>query len=181
MTAAVSEKKFTIKDIEALPEDKHAELIGGEIYMMAPPTRMHQEIVSEVLTSINNHIRKNSGKCRAYPAPFAVRLFADDSTYLEPDISVICDPDKLNDKGCNGAPDWIIEVVSPESVERDYYRKLMLYQSAGVREYWIINPMEKKVSVYFFPEFQTYDFNADIPVRIYPGFSLRISDLINIR
>ncbi|MBR3539638.1 MAG: Uma2 family endonuclease [Eubacterium sp.] len=178
MTAVPAEKKYTIQDIEALSDDKHAELIGGEIYMMAPPSRLHQEIVSEVLTAINNHIRSNNGKCRAYPAPFAVRLFADDSTYLEPDISVICDNEKLTDKGCSGAPDWVIEVVSPESVERDYYRKLMLYQSAGVREYWIINPMERKVNVYFFPEFQTYEFSNDIPVRIYPGFSIRITELM---
>ena len=178
MTAIPERKEYTIRDIEALPEGQSAELIQGNLYMQAAPSRSHQRIISEMLTKINNYIRDHSGGGEVYPAPFAVRLFADDSTYLEPDISVICDTDKLNDKGCNGAPDWIIEVVSPESVERDYYRKLMLYQSAGVREYWIVNPMERKTNVYQFPQFQIYDFDDVIRVGIYPGFEIRISDII---
>ena len=168
---------YTIKDLEKLPEGSRAELISGKIYMMDSPSRLHQGIVSGVLTAINNYIRENKESFEAYPAPFAVRLNADDSTYLEPDISVICDTSKLDDNGCNGAPDWIIEVTSPTSIEQDYYRKLMLYLSAGVQEYWVINPMEEKVNVYS-SQFRIYSFEEDIPVGINPGMHLRIKNLI---
>jgi len=97
---------------------------------------------------VGNYIINNHGECKIYPAPFAVFLFADDSKYLEPDISVICDKDKLNDNGCNGAPDWIIEIVSPSSKVMDYYTKLSLYREAGVREYWIVDQMKQTILVY---------------------------------
>ena len=113
MPALAQERLYTIDDIYALPDGKRAELIDGQIYMMAPPSRKHHDILSFLHLAIGNHIAKNNGECRVYPAPFAVFLFANDSKYLEPDISVICDKSKLNDRGCNGAPDWIIEIVSP--------------------------------------------------------------------
>lgn len=104
---------------------------------------------------IGNHIRNNNGSCEVFPAPFAVFLQAEDeknnTNYLEPDISVICDKDKLDSKGCNGAPDWIIEIVSPFSRQMDYYKKLALYQEAGVREYWIVDPAREIIVVYDFP------------------------------
>ena len=103
----------------------------------------------EVLV-IYNYIKSKGGKCKVIPAPFAVFLEnADGNTnYVEPDISVICDPDKLNDKGCNGAPDWIIEIVSPSSRKMDYITKTNLYMNAGVKEYWIVDPMREIVMVY---------------------------------
>ena len=105
----------TIDDIYALPEGERAELINGELYMMAPPGRMHQRISTRLSSVIDQYISDHSGSCEVYSAPFAVFLNADDKNYVEPDISVICDKDKLTDKGCNGAPDWIIEIVSPAS------------------------------------------------------------------
>lgn len=111
---------YTIEDIYALPEGKRAELIDGKIYDMAPPNRSHQKISGCLYTEIYNYIRKKNGKCEIYAAPFAVFLNNDDINYLEPDISVICDPSKLDEKGCNGAPDWIIEITSPSNQQNDY-------------------------------------------------------------
>lgn len=108
--------------------------------MAAPPNRGHQRIVGELYTIINNYIKKKNGRCEVDIAPFAVFLNEDDNNYVEPDISVICDEDKLNDRGCSGAPDWIIEVVSPSSRRMDYIIKLFKYRTAGVREYWIVDP-----------------------------------------
>jgi len=110
-------------------------------------------------------------------APFAVYLNKDDYNYLEPDISVICDPSKLDEKGCHGAPDWIIEIVSPGSRSMDYYKKLFKYSSAGVREYWIVDSEKNRITVYNFEQddMQEYSFGEDVPVGIYEGFSIRIS------
>ena len=130
---------------------------------------------------ISSYIKENNGKCEVYPAPFAVFLNKDDLTYVEPDVSVICDPSKLNDKGCNGAPDWIIEIVSPSSKRMDYLTKLLKYRTAGVREYWIVNPMQKQISTYFFGEQENadqYSFDDDVPVGIYPGFTINIGELL---
>ena len=138
--AVPQEKIHTIEDIYALPEGQRAELINGQIYNMAPPNTTHQQLVSGFTMTIGNYIRSKNGICRVFPAPFAVFLNRDDKTYVEPDISVICSKDKLDDRGCNGAPDWIIEIVSPSSKQMDYLIKLLRYQTAGVREYWIAAP-----------------------------------------
>lgn len=146
--ALAQEKFYTIEDIYTLPEGSRAELVDGQIYYMAPPSRTHQDILSFLHLAIGNYIADNHGQCKVYPAPFAVFLSADDSKYLEPDLSVICDKDKLNDRGCSGSPDWIIEIVSPSSRPMDYYTKLSLYRLAGVREYWIVDPMKQTILVY---------------------------------
>ena len=163
----------------ALPENEHAELIDGQIYYMAPPSRKHQEIAGELFTSINNYIRAAGGSCKPYIAPFAVFLNENDKNYVEPDISVICDPNKLNEKGCVGAPDWIIEIVSPGSRRMDYNNKLFKYRTAGVREYWIVDPQKEWIMVYSFfnDDMNEYSFTDDIPSGIYPGFSLNLSTL----
>ena len=144
----LKEKMYTTDDIYALPSGKRAELIQGQIYAMAPPTSTHQRIVNYVSTEINLYIRKNSGSCEVFPAPFAVFLRGDNRTYVEPDLSVICDREKVDEKGCHGAPDWVIEIVSPSSRRMDYYTKLAEYKEAGVREYWIVDPCKKYVIVY---------------------------------
>ena len=131
---------YTIDDIYALTDDKRAELIDGNIYYMAPLGRKHQRIIGELYATIREYIKSNNGTCEVDIAPFAVFLNADDKNYVEPDISVICDSDKLNDKGCVGAPDWIIEIVSPSSKRMDYFTKLFKYRTAGVKEYWIVDP-----------------------------------------
>ena len=140
-------KLYTTEDIYALPEGTRAELIDGQLYYMAPPNRRHQKLSGELFIAISNYIKSNNGSCESYIAPFAVFLNADNRNYVEPDISVICDRNKLTDKGCNGAPDWIIEIVSPGSRRTDYFTKLFKYRTAGVREYWIVDPEKNRINV----------------------------------
>ena len=170
------EKIYTIDDIYALPDGERAELIDGEIYYMAPPSRTHQRISGKLYQIIANYIDSKGGKCEIYAAPFAVFLNDDDINYLEPDISVICDQSKLDDKGCHGAPDWVIEIVSPSSKPRDYMTKLFKYRTAGVREYWIVDSDKQMTMVYGFEKdtVEQYDFNEDVPVGIYEGFSIKV-------
>lgn len=116
-----------------------------------------------------------------YPAPFAVFLNADDRTYVEPDISVICDNNKLDDRGCVGAPDWVIEIVSPSTQSMDYGIKLFLYRSAGVREYWIVNPTTRTVNLYNFEQdgkISQYAFDEVIPVGIYEELTVNFASLL---
>lgn len=141
---------YTIEYIYALPDGERAELIDGQIYYMAPPNTRHQRMLNYINTEINMYIRKNNGECEVFPAPFAVFLNDDDMNYVEPDISVICDKNKISDKGCQGAPDWVIEIISPSSMAMDYFTKLFQYQKSGVREYWIVDPIKQRVTVYFF-------------------------------
>ncbi|MBR1599828.1 MAG: Uma2 family endonuclease [Lachnospiraceae bacterium] len=172
---------YTIDYIYSLPDGKRAELIDGQIYDMAPPARTHQRLVSQLNVKIVNHINSNSGSCEVYPAPFAVFLNNDEHTYVEPDISVICDKNKLDERGCHGAPDWIIEIVSPSSIQMDYMTKLAKYNDAGVREYWIVNPIKNTVMVYIFGdewEANQYSFDDEIQVHIYPNFSIKVGDLL---
>ena len=103
---------YTSEDYWNLPEGERAELIDGKFYDMAPPSRIHQELVSGLHYFIRKYISDHGGSCRVYPAPFAVNLDASDKDWVEPDLSVICDPNKLTDRGCSGAPDLIFEIVS---------------------------------------------------------------------
>ena len=144
------ESTYTIDDIYALPDGERAELIDGHIYYMAPPSTRHQRISSFISWKISEYIHTNQGTCEVFAAPFAVHLDETNNTYVEPDISVICDPNKLNDKGCISSPDWIIEIVSPASKRMDYYTKLFKYRTAGVREYWIVDPDKDRIFVYHF-------------------------------
>lgn len=123
--AAVKQLGYhTIEDIYNLPEGQRAELIDGELYMMATPNRIQQRLVMLQSNRIFNYIQDQKGDCEVYPSPFPVFLNANNDIYLEPDISVICDKNKLTDEGCKGAPDWIIEIVSPSSRPMDYSKKL---------------------------------------------------------
>lgn len=179
MDAFKKEKVYTIDDIYALPEGERAELIDGEIYYMAPPNTRHQRISSFLHNQIYNYIGNNNGKCEVLAAPFAVFLNDDDINYVEPDISVICDLSKLDEKGCHGAPDWIIEIVSPSSKPRDYMTKLFKYRMAGVREYWIIDPDKQIIMTYGFEKdiVEQYNFGEDVPVGIYNGFYIKMERL----
>ncbi len=148
-------KGYTLADIEALPEEERAELIDGEMFRMDAPLRIHQDIVMELSFEIKSYIRKNKGNCKVYAAPFAVRIKKDNLNYVEPDISVVCDHEKLDEKGCYGAPDWVIEILSPSSVKMDCERKVKLYCETGVREYWIVDPEKETVTVYDFAHSDT--------------------------
>ncbi len=176
MDALKKEEIYTIEDIYTLPDGERAELIDGKIYYMAPPNTNHQRLVHFFDREIGNYIQSHEGECEVFPAPFAVFLNKNDSNYVEPDISVICDKNKITEKGCNGAPDWIIEIVSSSSRKMDYYKKLFKYRTADVREYWVVDPDKKVVTVYDFEQdnMEEYSFGMDIPVSIYEGFTLKV-------
>ena len=143
----LNERIYTSEDIYSLPEGERAELLDGRIYSIAPLSTRHRILTGELYAIIRNYIRKNSGQCRPYIAPFAVFLDEDEKNYVEPDVSVICYPNKVDGKGCHGAQDWIIEIVNVYAFEKEIQNGL-------------------------------YSFDDEIPVAIYPGFSIRISDLL---
>lgn len=152
MALPVEKERYTFADALTWPDDERAELIGGEPIMMAPPTTAHQLINGEIFRQLANYLEGK--KCHAIPAPFAVRLFEKDGnspedvdTMVEPDISIVCDPSKLDKYGCKGAPDMVVEILSPSTQRHDRLVKLGLYQRAGVREYWIVNPEDQTVQV----------------------------------
>ena len=174
MEALRREEQYTIDDIYALPDGERAELIDGKFYNMAPSGTSHQKICGKLYQTIANYIDNHNGDCEIYAAPFAVFLNRDNLNYVEPDISVICDSSKIDEKGCHGTPDWIIEIVSPGSKSMDYFTKLFKYQSSGVKEYWIVDPMKQRVTVYHFEKETTedYSFGEEIPAGLYEGFSI---------
>ena len=173
------ETYYTIEDIYNLPEGKRAELIDGQIYFMAPPTYRHQEIVFELSLTIGNYIKSKKGPCKVLPAPFAVFLTKNKKNYVEPDISVICDKSKLTEKGCNGSPDWIIEIVSPSSKNMDYHTKLFKYRNTGVREYWIVDPMKSRIMAHNFKSntMEEYSFSDLIKVGIYEDLYINFAEI----
>lgn len=177
MEAYKQEMVYTIEDIYALPDGERAELIDGQLYNMAPPSTEHQRILSRLHLDIANYIDSHHGECEIFPAPFAVFLNqGNNKNYVEPDLSVICDPDKLDDRGCHGAPDWVIEIVSPSSKSMDYYNKLFLYRTAGVQEYWVVDPDRTVVTVYDFKQdtMVEYPFGEYVAVGIYEDLSLKV-------
>ena len=152
MALPAEKERYTFADVLTWPDDERAELIDGYPVMMAPPSSTHQEISGALFAQLYNYLEGK--QCRVYAAPFAVRLFEQDGdapedgdTMVEPDLSVICDRSKIDKRGCKGAPDLVIEILSPSTRRHDRLVKMGLYQRAGVREYWIVNPEDKTVQV----------------------------------
>lgn len=181
-----TEKIYTYADLLALGDDVRAELIDGELYMMAPPSRIHQKISFELSRQIGNFLVDKP--CEAYSAPFGVRLFQDDDEslnnskdWVEPDIVVVCDHSKLIDAGCKGAPDLIIEILSPSNIGHDRLVKFNLYQRAGVREYWIVDPLNCSVEVCLLNEekrlllTEVYSKKDIAKVNVLPGCEIDLS------
>lgn len=164
------EKRYTVEEFYSMKDlPERCELIDGHIIDMSPsPNLRHQNISVNLATDITNYIRKNKGKCKVFPAPADVKL--ENGIIVQPDIYVTCDPNKLNGQYHDGAPDWVIEILSPSTAMRDCIEKRDLYKSAGVREYWIVDPDTERVSVFPFGEnggTELYKFDDDIPVHIY--------------
>lgn len=162
---------ITLEQYENLPENVRAEVFEGQIYYMASPSQIHQTILTELLVSIRSYLKKKGGSCQVFPAPFDVKLSDHPLTTVQPDIMIICDKDKLDGKRCNGAPDFIIEIISPSNPSDDYIRKLYYYKNYGVREYWIVDPRSRTTLVYFFEQDSfnvlQYSFQDKIKVNIY--------------
>ena len=173
----------TIEDIYALPDGIRAELIDGKLYYIPTPTRTHQKIAGEMYLAAAAHLKAYSKECEVYIAPFGVYLNGDDSLYVEPDLSIIRDTSRLSERGCMGAPDWIIEVVSAPTRKTDYAVKLNKYRESGVREYWIVDPSLRTVLTYLFDsdknveDADLYSFDAEIPSSLFDGLVIRPSDL----
>ena len=179
MPSPLQNKEYTIDDIYALPDGQRAELIDGQMYMMAPPSRRHQQILLSLGRKIADYIDRKGGSCEVDIAPFAVFLNADDRNYVEPDISVICDSAKLTDKGCAGAPDWIIEIVSPGSRRSGAYTILFKYVTGGVRDCVMVAPEKSRVSVYSFESDDTaeYPFSEAVKTGIYDDLQIDFSSI----
>ena len=171
---------MNLEQYENLPENSQIEVFDGIIYNMASPSEDHQTISMELSTTINNYIRSKKGGCKIFHAPFDVILSNDPLTVVQPDIMVVCDKDKLDGKRCNGAPDFIIEIVSPGNPADDYIRKLYYYQNAGVKEYWIVDPRRKTVTVNYFKKNLLniqYSFDSIIKVNIYEDLYIDFSEI----
>lgn len=181
-------KLYTYKDYLTFTDDERIEIIEGEIFNMSPaPARIHQKLISNISYELQHYIKSNNGECEVYVAPFDVILKNDNEetinskSVVQPDISVICDKNKLTDSGCTGSPDMIIEIVSPSNSSHDYITKLNLYQKYKIKEYWIIDPRVKKIYVYkleeneFYDMVNSYTFQDKVKVNIYNDLEIDFS------
>ena len=171
----------TAGDYWSLPEGVRAELIDGQLWDLASPSRVHQEILAELTVRMRTYVAQKGGSCKVYPAPFAVNLFADDTTFVEPDVSVVCDRSKLSDRGCEGAPDLVVEVVSPSNRGMDYVTKTNVYREAGVREYWVVDPAMARTTVYHYendPAPIVYPFAEPVPVMIFGDLQIDLAQIV---
>jgi Uma2 family endonuclease len=162
-------------------DGEHYEIIEGEAYMMAPPSRIHQEISGNLYYVLRTFL--NDKPCKVYAAPFSVRLFpvADqsDDTVVEPDITVVCDPAKLDDRGWKGPPDLVIECLSTTTARSDRIGKFNTYRQAGVREYWIVDPDERVIFSYILKngEYTAAIYEETAPVMILPGYEIDLKTI----
>ena len=163
---------YTVDDYRALPDEQRVELIDGYFYDMAAPTFTHQTIVGEVHRQIANFVIENHGSCMPVISPVDVQLDCDEKTMIQPDAAIICKKEIIKKWGVFGAPDFILEVLSPSTKRKDSFKKLVKYEEAGVREYWMIDPNLQKIIVYYFEGEEypvVYGFDQKVPVRIYDG------------
>ncbi|GHV37176.1 hypothetical protein FACS18949_17310 [Clostridia bacterium] len=174
--ARVIERK-TYKDWFNLPEGTRAELVDGHLVMMSSPSTRHQRALMSMSGEIY-HFLKNR-RCEVFTAPFAVRLFDD---VFEPDITVVCDPKKLGKYGCNGAPDLIVEILSPSNKKHDTWVKYNKYMLAGVPEYWIADTAENTVDVHILKDglysARKYGGGSTVPVGVLPGCEINLGEIL---
>lgn len=167
----VKQGQYTVEDYLRLPEEERVELIDGVIYDMAAPTDKHQIISDEIQSRFREHIRKNKGKCVTITAPLDVQLDCDNKTMVQPDVVIVCDRSKFKEGRIFGAPDLVVEVLSESTKKKDVVVKGAKYSSAGVREYWIVDPKKKRVHVFCYEQEDVlptmYTFEHKVPVGIW--------------
>ena len=179
--STIKPRRYTYTDYEKWPEHPRYELINGEAILLSSPSQYHQGMLIELGTQFRSYLRGK--KCKVFLAPFDVRLNYDtlDNTVLQPDLLVVCDMDKLNGKHCLGAPDMIAEILSPSTARKDTLIKSKLYRDAGVKEFWIIDPIHKLVIVHILERgsYVTSYYSSEevIPVNILVGFSVNMADV----
>ena len=171
---AKKQGEYTIEDYFALPENERVELIDGVFYDMSSPTLIHQAIATRIWAKIDNFIRKKKGKCIVGVAPLDVQLDCDNKTMVQPDVYILCDKNKIVNGRIFGAPDFIVEVLSPSTAQKDMGIKAEKYAGAGVKEYWIVDGKRKKIIVYTLNEEKYYDvalytFEDEISIQMYQG------------
>lgn len=174
---------ITLEQYESLPDEKRMEVFDGIVYDMASPSQIHQSISMQLSTVINNYILRKKGPCSIFSAPFDVKLSDSPLIIVQPDIMVVCDKNKLDEKRCNGAPDFIIEIVSPANPSDDYIRKLYYYKNYEVREYWIVDPRRKVITVNYFENnivSVQYPFDSVIKVNIFDDLLINFSDIADL-
>jgi Uma2 family endonuclease len=176
-----NEKRYTYADYLTWDDDVRYELIDGVPYTMAAPSANHQRVLAKLLMRFGSFLEGKT--CEVFPAPFDIRLAADDydDTVVQPDLVVVCDRSKIDKRGCIGAPDIVIEILSPSSSKRDRYDKLLLYKRAGVREYWIVDIETKTIQVYILKNEEyvvnTYINFDTVPVHVLEGLALGLTDI----
>jgi len=174
--------RYTYADYASWDDENRYELIDGVAFMMSAPSMAHQTMITEMLRQLANFLRGK--QCRVLVAPFDVCLNArgdEDDTVVQPDLLVVCDDSKLDKKRCNGAPDLIIEIVSPSSSRHDRFRKLNKYLFAGVREYWIVDPDDKILNVHVLENGKyvigAFGIDDSVPVHVLEGCEINLSEV----
>jgi len=183
-------KQYTYADYLTWVDEKARELINGFIKMMSAPKTAHARVCTNISWYLGAILRKHRGKCEVFTAPFDVRLPRNGEkennkidTVVQPDICVVCDLSKLDERGCCGAPDMIVEILSPSTYKRDAFDKFVVYEEAGVREYWVVHPKDKAITVYLLQENGKYDNGAlyewegKVPVHIFDGNTIDLNDI----
>lgn len=180
---------YSYADYLTWPEDERWELINGVPYNMTPaPTPKHQEILGEIFRQLANWLQGN--KCKVYMAPFDVRLVGSETIdslidkVVQPDITVVCDTQKIDERGCLGIPDMIVEILSPSTFKKDLGIKLALYESSGVQEYWVVHPLDETVMVFRLQNGQygkpkVYSVPDVIPVGIFEDFVIPLESVFH--
>ena len=175
-------RKYTMDDIRALPAEIWAELMDGELVFRGAPSRKHQKINGEMHLAVANYLKAAGKDCEVYIPPFGVFIWGDESEYLLPDLTVYCDHSKSVDEGCLGAPDWVVEIISPSTKKEDYGRKMKKYRECGVKLYWIIDPVQEMTVVFFWNRgeeaMELYPFSEEIPCPFCPDLKIRIADML---
>ena len=184
-------KRYTYADYLTWLDDKRRELINGFIRIMSPaPRPVHVEVNLNIAMQLKSVVKRNKGKCKVYHAPFDVRFprngeTANDKidTVVQPDVCVVCDLSKIDKRGCCGAPDMIVEVLSFSTAKKDMTEKFSLYEEFGVKEYWIVNPDEQTILAFILQEDGKYDagalyeFEGKIPVYIFDNYPIDLNDI----